>query len=116
MTGAGDKRRIGEHLSDFGQQRPVGTAFQTGGQNRRQAEKFGAVGQCQNVVLEFAGSEILHEGKQARLMIDKKTYGLFLIQPRILFAHDEISFPLKGVVCLPPVRSAHNGIHDFDIS
>src|SRR3990167_8976298 len=63
-----------------GNPRAIGSLLETGGEDSRQLEELGQIGQCQHVVLEFVRRKVLDQGDQARLVVDQQDYRVILIQ------------------------------------
>lgn len=84
IAGAGDVGGVRKHLLQFGHQRPVGSAFEAGGQNRGQFEVLRAVRQRQNVVLEIVRREILDKIGQSGLVIYQQDGGVIFIEAIVL--------------------------------
>ncbi len=84
LAGAGNVRRIREHLFQLGHQRAVRALLEAGSENGRQAEELGQVAQGQHVVLELVGREVLHQRDQAGLVVDQKHHGIVFVQALVI--------------------------------
>lgn len=56
VAGTSDVGRVGKQFFQFGDQRPIGARFETGGQDRGQLEVFGQIAQANTLFLNLSGS------------------------------------------------------------
>ena len=87
VAGAGDVRGLREHFLEFRHQRAVGAVLEAGGEDGRQVEEPGDVGQCQDVVLELVRAEIADQGEQACLVVDEQHRRIVLVESLVGEGH-----------------------------
>ncbi|MNH12859.1 hypothetical protein D3C79_724130 [compost metagenome] len=80
LARAGNVRRIREQGFQFRHQRAVGALLEAGGEDGRQVEELGQVGQGQHVVLERVRLDVADQGQQASLVVDQQDSGVVFVQ------------------------------------
>ena len=96
VAGAGDVGRIGKEGLDLGHERTVGAVFETGGEDRRQFEILGGVGEGHDVVAEFFGREVADEIAEARLVIDEQDGGVVFVEAAVGEVVGHCRVPLRS--------------------
>lgn len=104
LAGASDERCVREHFLQFGHNGTVRPLLEAGGEDSRQLEVSGHVGQGQDAVLELAGCLVLDEGSQAALMVHEEDGGCAPGNAAVLVVTHQLLLELVITVVKPSRR------------